>query len=97
MLDGMTCLYKSNVDLFFYVIGSGQENELLLMSVLDCLYTTVSSILRKNVDKRALYDQIDVVMLAMDEIIDGGMIIEADPSEVLFICVILIFYDDTTR
>merc|ERR1719508_41212 len=71
MLDGMTCLYKSNVDLFFYVIGSGQENELLLMSVLDCLYTTVSSILRKNVDKRALYDQID-----------GVMIIESDPSEV---------------
>ena len=23
MLDGLTCLYKSSVDLFFYVIGSG--------------------------------------------------------------------------
>eukprot|EP00092_Neocalanus_flemingeri_P095363 GFUD01121333.1.p1 GENE.GFUD01121333.1~~GFUD01121333.1.p1 ORF type:complete len:181 (-),score=60.18 GFUD01121333.1:566-1108(-) len=82
MLDGMNCLYKSNVDLFFYVIGSGQENELLLMSVLDCLYSTVSSILRKNVDKRALFDHIDVVMLAMDEMIDGGIILEADPAEV---------------
>jgi hypothetical protein len=23
MFEGMTCLYKSNVDLFFYVVGSG--------------------------------------------------------------------------
>ena len=27
MLDGLTCVYKSNVDLFFYVMGSSQENE----------------------------------------------------------------------
>ncbi len=27
MMDGLTCLYRSNVDLFFYVIGSAQENE----------------------------------------------------------------------
>jgi hypothetical protein len=23
MFEGMTCLYKSNVDLYFYVVGSG--------------------------------------------------------------------------
>ena len=27
MLDGFICVYRSNVDLFFYVIGSAQENE----------------------------------------------------------------------
>lgn len=27
MLDGITCLYRSNVDLFFYVMGSSHENE----------------------------------------------------------------------
>ena len=26
MLDGLTCLYKSSVDLFFYVLGSGKHN-----------------------------------------------------------------------
>ena len=25
-LDGLTCVYRSNVDLFFYVMGSSQEN-----------------------------------------------------------------------
>jgi len=27
MLEGLTCVYRSNVDLFFYVVGSQQENE----------------------------------------------------------------------
>lgn len=27
MLDGLTIIYKSNVDLFFYVMGSSHENE----------------------------------------------------------------------
>lgn len=27
MLDGLTCVYRSNVDLFFYVMGSCHENE----------------------------------------------------------------------
>ena len=82
MLDGLTCLYKSSVDLFFYVVGSGQENELLLMAVLDCLFTTVSGILRKNVDKKSLCDNMEVIMLAMDEMIDNGMIMESDPQQV---------------
>ena len=83
MLDGFTCLYKSSVDLFFYVLGSGQENELLLMSVLDCLFNAVTQILRKNVDKKALFDNLEVVMLALDEMIDGGMIMECDPQQVV--------------
>lgn len=29
MLDGLTCVYKSNVDLFFYVMGSSNENEVI--------------------------------------------------------------------
>jgi len=31
MLEGLTCVYRSNVDLFFYVVGSAQENEVSLV------------------------------------------------------------------
>lgn len=72
MLDGLTCVYKNNVDLFFYVMGSTCENELILVSVLNCLYDSVSMILKKNVEKRAVFDNLDIVMLAFDEICDGG-------------------------
>nr|XP_023018196.1 coatomer subunit zeta-1 [Leptinotarsa decemlineata] len=83
MLDGLTCLYRSNVDLFFYVMGSSHENELILMSILNCLYDSVSQILRKNVEKRAVLESLDIVMLALDEICDGGIILDADSNSVV--------------
>lgn len=30
MLDGLICVYRSNVDLYFYVMGSANENEVFL-------------------------------------------------------------------
>ncbi|CAG2202863.1 COPZ [Mytilus edulis] len=42
MFEGLTCVYRSNVDLFFYVVGSSQENELILASVLNALYESVT-------------------------------------------------------
>jgi len=83
MLDGLICVYRSNVDLYFYVMGDTQENELILVNVLTCLYDAVSQILRKNVEKRYLLDNLDVVMLAVDEICDGGVIMEVEPTAVV--------------
>ncbi|XP_023670137.1 coatomer subunit zeta-2 isoform X1 [Paramormyrops kingsleyae] len=82
-LEGLTIVYKSSVDLFFYVVGSAQENELMLMMVLNCLFDTLSQILRKNVEKRYLLDNLDGVYLVVDEIIDGGIILESDPQQVI--------------
>ncbi|XP_054712231.1 coatomer subunit zeta-1-like isoform X2 [Uloborus diversus] len=83
MLDGLTVVYRSNVDLFFYVMGSCHENELILVSVLNCLYDAVNQILRKNVEKRTLLENLDVILLAIDEICDGGIVLEADSTSVV--------------
>ncbi|XP_069121925.1 coatomer subunit zeta-1-like isoform X1 [Argopecten irradians] len=83
MFEGLTCVYKSNVDLFFYVVGSSQENELILASVLNALYDAVNQILRKNVEKRALFENLDAVYLAVDEICDGGIILDADSTSIV--------------
>jgi len=82
MFEGMTCVYRSNVDLFFYVVGSSQENELILVSVLNCLYDAISQMLKKNVEKRALLDNLDGAFLALDEICDNGIILESDPHTI---------------
>lgn len=82
LLEGLTVVYKNNVDLFFYVVGSSQENELMLMSVLNCIYDTMNIILRKNVEKRFLLRHLDSSLLVVDEIIDGGIIMAVDPSSV---------------
>ena len=52
------------------------------MSVLNCVYESISQILRKNVEKKSFFDNLDVIMLAIDEICDGGIILEADPTAV---------------
>ncbi|KAI5097312.1 coatomer subunit zeta-2 [Silurus meridionalis] len=82
-LEGMTIVYKSSIDLFFYVVGSAQENELMLMAVLNCLFESLNQILRKNVEKRCLLDNMDGAFLVVDEIIDGGVILESDPQQVV--------------
>ena len=44
----------------------------MLVSVLNCLYDTISHMLRKNVEKKAMFDNLDGVLLAIDEICDNG-------------------------
>ncbi|XP_035230802.1 coatomer subunit zeta-1-like [Stegodyphus dumicola] len=83
MLDGLIVVYRSNVDLFFYVMGSCHENELILVSVLNCLYDAVNQILKKNVERRTLLENLDVILLAIDEICDGGIVLEADSTSVV--------------
>merc|ERR1711915_472835 len=59
MLDGMTILYRSSVDIYIYVIGSSYENELILLSALDCLFNSLNVILRKEFEKKALLEKMD--------------------------------------
>lgn len=44
----------------------------MLVSVLNCLYDSVNTILRKQVEKKMLLDNLDIVMLAIDESCDNG-------------------------
>uniref|UniRef100_A0A8C7RBA4 Coatomer subunit zeta n=1 Tax=Oncorhynchus mykiss TaxID=8022 RepID=A0A8C7RBA4_ONCMY len=75
LLEGLTVVYKSNIDLFFYVVGSSHENEVIILeAVLNCL---------KNVERRALLENMEGLFLAVDEIVDGGVILESDPQQVV--------------
>uniref|UniRef100_A0A8C7T5N9 Coatomer subunit zeta n=1 Tax=Oncorhynchus mykiss TaxID=8022 RepID=A0A8C7T5N9_ONCMY len=80
LLEGLTVVYKSNIDLYFYVIGSSHENELMLMSVLNCLFDSLSQMLRKNVERRALLENMEGLFLAVDEIVDGGCVFSSSMS-----------------
>lgn len=82
MLDNMTIVYRSNVDLYFYVIGSTTDNEIMLVSVLNCLYDCIFQILRKNMEKKYLLDYLDATFLCLDEICDNGILLETDPAKI---------------
>lgn len=82
MLDNLTIVYRSHMDLFFYVIGSTNENEIILVSVLNCLFEALTQLFRRNVEKKYLQDNMDSVFLAIDEICDKGILLEVDASQV---------------
>jgi hypothetical protein len=46
--------------------------QLILASVLNAFYDSICQILRRNVEKRALLENMDAGFLVMDEICDGG-------------------------
>jgi len=83
VISGLTVCFKSSVDLLFYVVGSSDENELMLASTLNTFYEAISGILKKNVEKRALFDKLDQVLLVADELIEGGVLLENDPNNIL--------------
>nr|VZI06060.1 unnamed protein product [Spirometra erinaceieuropaei] len=54
--------------------------KLILMSALTCLHDSISHILRGNIEKKPLMDNLDLVFLAVDELCDGGIIMECDST-----------------
>merc|ERR1719198_1650558 len=84
MFEGITCVYKSNVDLLFYVFGSASENELILADVLNGFYGAIELVggNRENLDKGSLMQNLSTVLMILDEVVDGGIILETD-SETL--------------
>ena len=59
------------------------ENELVLVNVLTALHEALTSLLRGPPDKRALLDNFDTLLLAIDEMIDSGMILETEATAVV--------------
>lgn len=81
MYENVVAVYKSAPDVYFYVLGSYDENELLLLSALNCLYDALGRLLRGQLDKRTLLENLDFVLLAIDELCDDGILLEADAAQ----------------
>ncbi|KAJ3669177.1 hypothetical protein LUZ60_011127 [Juncus effusus] len=80
MFDGYIVVYKFIQDLHFFVTGDDEENELILFSVLQGFFEAVNIILRNNVDKITALENLDLIFLCLDEVVDGGMILETDSN-----------------
>ncbi|WZH39996.1 Coatomer zeta subunit [Fusarium acuminatum] len=102
LYDNRIVLYKMESDVMMYVVGSVDENEILLYNTIlalrDSLHLLFKSVLplqacailpqhpltiaqsRQSVDKRTIVENYDLVSLAIDEIVDDGIILETDPT-----------------
>ena len=80
MFDNLICVYKFVGDLMFFATGAADESELILAAVLSAYVDAVSILLRGAVEKRTVLENLDLVLLALDEIVDGGIVLETDPA-----------------
>ncbi|PWA70838.1 coatomer subunit zeta-1 [Artemisia annua] len=78
MFENNIVVYRFIQDLHFFVTGGDDENELALAAVLQGFYDAVTLLLRGNVDQREALENLDLIYLCLDEIVDGGMILETD-------------------
>lgn len=81
-VDNFIAIMRPGVDVSIYVVGADTENELILTTVLYSFYDALSALLRGQLDRRTLLDNLALVLLTMDELIDGGKILEIDPSAI---------------
>ncbi|EHA8586468.1 Coatomer subunit zeta-2 [Cocos nucifera] len=56
------------------------ENEHIIAPVLQGFFDAVGLLLRNEVDKRTALENLDVILLCLDEIVDGGIVLETDAS-----------------
>lgn len=83
IVDGLVVLHKCITDLHMYVVGGRSENPLILDRVLSCLVEVVTTLLSRNVEQQSMIENLDQVILTLDEICDGGLVLETDPELVL--------------
>ena len=76
--QGQLCCFRSGSDVKVYIIGPSTESELVLAFVLDGFFDALTGILHGATDRRTILDNLEMVMLLVDELCDGGYILEAD-------------------
>lgn len=74
LFNSQIVLYKASIDCTFYLIGPEHENELMLQGVLFAFYDATSLLLRHQVEKRSLLENLDLVVLCLDETVDNGQV-----------------------
>mmetsp|Transcript_4335 Transcript_4335/g.9365 ORF Transcript_4335/g.9365 Transcript_4335/m.9365 type:complete len:179 (-) Transcript_4335:491-1027(-) len=80
VLDNSLVVYRCASDFQIYVTSSSSENEVIIATVLHGLYGALSLLTNGLLEKQILLEHFDVCMLAIDELIDEGIILEIDPD-----------------
>lgn len=83
LFDNRIVLYKMESDVMMYVVGSVDENEVLLYNVILAVRDSLHLLFKQSVDKRTIIENYDLVALAIDEIVDSGIILETDPTIIM--------------
>nr|CAG4712269.1 unnamed protein product [Naegleria fowleri] len=82
MIDSFNIVFQNVQDIYFFVVGAGYENELVLSEVLSGLIDGLMMLFRNQLTKRTFLENFDLIVLALDEVLEDGIIIETDSSAI---------------
>ncbi|EKM81181.1 hypothetical protein AGABI1DRAFT_112873 [Agaricus bisporus var. burnettii JB137-S8] len=82
LYDSHLAVYKHSLDLILYLISKPIENELMIATVLTSLTDALTMLLRNSLEKRAVLENLDLVLLCLDETVDDGIIVDTDATAI---------------
>ncbi|CEM20956.1 unnamed protein product [Vitrella brassicaformis CCMP3155] len=80
MVGEYLALFRSSNDVVVYLVGEGDENELMLLELMNAIYQCICTITGNQVWRRSLLEHLDSLFLMLDECTDGGIIFGTDPA-----------------
>ncbi|ORM42130.1 Coatomer subunit zeta-3 [Babesia sp. Xinjiang] len=83
IVDGYLVNYYIAIDFAIVVLAPSSENEVLLSEVCTTLKQCLVSITDDQMNKEVLCTKLDSVFLLLDDIVDGGIIMEANHSVII--------------
>lgn len=83
LLDSVLVLSKQVGDLILYVVSHAHENEIMMQTILLTLDETLQNLLKGQVTKKTVVENLDLLLLSIDEIVSDGLILETDSSLVV--------------
>ena len=84
MVDEYVALFRCYNDMTVYLLGRGDDNELLLASALDCMHECLDRTFRGAIERRSLINNMSGVILIIDELFDhSGILMHTDPEVII--------------
>jgi len=75
LYDGLLAVYKHSLDLIFYILAPPSENELMLSVALNAFNDALTMLMRGQIERRALMENLDLAFLCLEECIDDGCVV----------------------
>ena len=82
-VDLYVAVFRVYTDMTVYILGSRDDNELILSSVLDTVHECFDKLFKHNIERKSMIDNMTAVILVIDELIDQGIIMTTEQQTIL--------------
>ena len=82
-VEQYVAVFRIYTDMTIYILGSKDDNELILSNVLDTIHDCFDKLFKHNIERKSMIDNMTAVILVIDETIDQGIIMSTDQQTIL--------------